>query len=40
MSSACKVKGHSDDELNLRCDRLAVAARERLKAECVRLPLA
>jgi ribonuclease HI len=28
-----KVKGHADDELNERCDRLAVAARERLKAE-------
>ena len=28
-----KVKGHGDDELNERCDRLAVAARERLKAE-------
>ena len=24
-----KVKGHADDELNNRCDRLAVAARER-----------
>jgi RNase H len=35
-----KVKGHSDDELNSRCDSLAVAARERLKAECLRLPLA
>lgn len=28
-----KVKGHGDDELNERCDRLAVAARERLKVE-------
>jgi ribonuclease HI len=28
-----KVPGHSGDELNERCDRLAVAARERLKAE-------
>jgi ribonuclease HI len=28
-----KVKGHADDELNLRCDRLAVAARELLAAE-------
>jgi ribonuclease HI len=28
-----KVKGHSDDELNSRCDQLAVAARERLAAE-------
>ena len=28
-----KVKGHGDDELNERCDRLAVAARERLAAE-------
>ena len=24
-----KVKGHADDELNNRCDRLAVAAREK-----------
>ena len=24
-----KVKGHADDELNYRCDRLAVAAREK-----------
>jgi ribonuclease HI len=28
-----KVRGHGDDELNERCDRLAVAARERLKVE-------
>jgi ribonuclease HI len=28
-----KVKGHSEDELNERCDRLAVAARLRLAAE-------
>jgi hypothetical protein len=35
-----KVKGHGDNELNARCDRLAVAARERLKAQCLRLPLA
>jgi ribonuclease HI len=28
-----KVKGHAESELNNRCDRLAVAARERLKAE-------
>jgi ribonuclease HI len=28
-----KVKGHAESELNNRCDRLAVAARERLAAE-------
>jgi ribonuclease HI len=28
-----KVQGHGDDELNERCDRLAVAARVRLAAE-------
>jgi ribonuclease HI len=28
-----KVQSHADDELNERCDRLAVAARERLKVE-------
>jgi ribonuclease HI len=31
-----KVKGHSEDELNERCDRLAVAARERLKGRACR----
>ena len=31
-----KVKGHGDDELNDRCDRLAVAARERLAAALAR----
>jgi ribonuclease HI len=30
-----KVPGHSGDELNERCDRLAVAARERLAAQLV-----
>jgi ribonuclease HI len=28
-----KVKGHAEDELNNRCDRLAVAAGARLAAE-------